>query len=597
LTASAQADVISNFAQTDSQCRFPGFWTSHSDYLPDLDNGGAAMTGLQFMLLQCDDNEIRPLPAWPSSWNVDFKLSAPSNTTVRLVLLGGNLSQLTVTPANRSNDLVKPTPPAPLGLTATAGNTRVGLSWAASVGASAYNVKRATASAGPYTTIASGVLNTSYLDSGLQNGTNYYYAISATNLWGEGTNSAPVSAMPGTNVAVRWQGDLIANLQSADLNSSSKVWTNRTSDPNAVGNFSTIGGANLNVANLAYGAGTIKALLVNQIGGNSVQSALNVPAEIISNSPVSVEAWIYPLNVNQTSCYLNYGYQGGSSSPMNEREFDYDSGGHGVISGNFGSLDTAWTTPPTAGAWHYVAVTYDGTTLMAYLDGTLDVTHVIGVPIATVRTLMQVGSAIAGTGVNGGNDPFHGYIASARATSGVLTAGEVANNYVMGPMGTAAALTPSGLIGAPGDGRVLLTWNASGNASSYNVKRATTSTGPFSVIAQNVAGLSVTNTGLSNGVVYYFVVSGTNSAGESTDSSPVSLRPVSMTRPLLQYGVNSNGLSLNWPQDHTGWTLEANTNALNTGSGANWVDVPGSTITNQMSFLITNTAFYRLVYR
>ena len=62
-------------------------------------------------------------------------------------------------------------------------------------------------------------------------------------------------------------------------------------------------------------------------------------------------------------------------------------------------------------------------------------THVIGVPIATVQTLMQVGSGIGGTGVNGGNDPFHGYIACARVESGVLTASDVAANYAVGPLG------------------------------------------------------------------------------------------------------------------------------------------------------------------
>lgn len=598
LTANAQADAISNFGQTDPQCRFQSFWTSHSDYLPDLDNGGAAMMGLQFMLLQCNGTEIRPLPAWPSTWDVDFKLCAPSNTTIRLVLKGGNLSQFTVTPSVRSNDVVRPTPPAPSGLTAIAGNARVGLNWAASVGASGYDVKRAAASAGPFTIIASGVAQTSYVDNVAQNGTTNYYTVSATNLWGEGTNSAPVSATPTTNVAVRWEGDLIANLQSADLSASSKVWTNRTSNTNGVGNFSTIGGANLNVTNIAYGSGTIKALVVNQAGGNSVQSALNVPAEIISNSPVSVEAWIYPVNVNQTSCYLNYGYQGGSSSPMNEREFDYDSGGHGVISGNFGALDTGWATPPTAGTWHYVAVTYDGTTLSAYLDGNLDVSRVIGTPIATVRTFMQVGSAIGGTGVNGGNDPFHGYIAAARVSSGVLTAGDIATNYVMGPAVTAAALPPTGLNGTPGDGRAVLAWNAVPNASNYNVKRATTSSGPFSVIAQNLSALSVTNTGLSNGSIYYFAVSATNSAGESFDSSPVSVRPVSTALPLLQYAVTSGQLRLNWPPDHTGWTLQAQTNPLNVGLGANWVDVPASSATNLTTLPINgSTVFYRLVYR
>ena len=127
------------------------------------------------------------------------------------------------------------------------------MSWAASTGASGYNVKRALASNGPYGTIASGVTKPTYLDTGLLNGTTYYYLVSATNLWGEGTNSVPVSATPTTNVAVRWEGDLIANLQAADLNAGSRIWTNRTSNPNSVGNFSTIGGANLNVASLSYG--------------------------------------------------------------------------------------------------------------------------------------------------------------------------------------------------------------------------------------------------------------------------------------------------------------------------------------------------------
>ena len=105
------------------------------------------------------------------------------------------------------------------------------------------------------------------------------------------------------------------------------------------------------MANASWNGHTVKYTLCQfQSGGNSVQSALVSPAEINSNNPVSVEAWIYPVDVNQTSCYLNYGYQGGSCPPMNEREFDYDNGGHGVISGNFGSLDTGWTTAPYG--WH-----------------------------------------------------------------------------------------------------------------------------------------------------------------------------------------------------------------------------------------------------
>ena len=56
-------------------------------------------------------------------------------------------------------------------------------------------MKRATTSGGPYTTIAS-PFTTSYTDSGLTNGTTYYYVISAVNSAGESPDSSQVSATP-----------------------------------------------------------------------------------------------------------------------------------------------------------------------------------------------------------------------------------------------------------------------------------------------------------------------------------------------------------------------------------------------------------------
>jgi len=86
-------------------------------------------------------------------------------------------------------------PGAPTGLAATAGNAQVGLSWSASSGATSYNVKRGTASGGPYTTIASPT-TTSYTDTSVTNGTAYYYVVSAVNTYGESANSSEVSATP-----------------------------------------------------------------------------------------------------------------------------------------------------------------------------------------------------------------------------------------------------------------------------------------------------------------------------------------------------------------------------------------------------------------
>ncbi len=68
--------------------------------------------------------------------------------------------------------------PVPVGLSATAGNIQVSLSWNASLGATNYNVKRSTTNGGPYTTVAS-LTGTSYTNTGLVNGTTYYYVVSA----------------------------------------------------------------------------------------------------------------------------------------------------------------------------------------------------------------------------------------------------------------------------------------------------------------------------------------------------------------------------------------------------------------------------------
>jgi hypothetical protein len=90
-------------------------------------------------------------------------------------------------------------PPATPGkLTANAGDSQVILSWLASPGATGYNLKRSATSGGTYVTIASNIASTSYTNVSLNNGTAYYYVVSALNPAGESTNSPYVSAVPGS---------------------------------------------------------------------------------------------------------------------------------------------------------------------------------------------------------------------------------------------------------------------------------------------------------------------------------------------------------------------------------------------------------------
>jgi hypothetical protein len=75
-------------------------------------------------------------------------------------------------------------PAAPTGLVATPGNAQVALAWNANTdaGLAGYDVYRASTSGGPYTNLtATPVTSPAYTDTGVVNGTTYYYVVKAIN--------------------------------------------------------------------------------------------------------------------------------------------------------------------------------------------------------------------------------------------------------------------------------------------------------------------------------------------------------------------------------------------------------------------------------
>jgi hypothetical protein len=101
------ADYLTKRATTKhAASRFPAFWGPNFDWIPDQDHGGNLLMGLQTMILQADDGKIRLLPAWPKNWNLDFKLHAPQNTTVRGTVRNGTLVDIKVTPESREKDII-----------------------------------------------------------------------------------------------------------------------------------------------------------------------------------------------------------------------------------------------------------------------------------------------------------------------------------------------------------------------------------------------------------------------------------------------------------------------------------------------------------
>jgi hypothetical protein len=150
--------------------------------------------------------------------------------------------------------------------------------------------------------------------------------------------------------------------------------------------------------------------------------------------------------------------------------------------------------------------------------------------------------------------------------------------------------TPTGLAATAGNGQVSLSWNASAGAASYNVGRSTTTGGPYSIVGTPTV-TNFTDTTVTNGTTYFYVVAAADLAGPSANSAQVSAAPSGSipnvtvtinpgaTQPISPwiYGINSLSQIPNAPKvtlNRLGgnrWTAyNWTTNASNAGSDFNF---------------------------
>ena len=104
-----------------------------------------------------------------------------------------------------------------------------------------------------------------------------------------------------------------------------------------------------------------------------------------------------------------------------------------------------------------------------------------------------------------------------------------------------AAATPTGLHGAVGVAGVSLGWDSSPGATSYRVKRATVSGGPYVNVASPPLN-AVADSSVAAGATYYYVVAAVNAAGESTPSGEVSFTTPVPPPPELVTWLKADGL-------------------------------------------------------
>ena len=361
------------------------------------------------------------------------------------------------------------TPAFPIGLSATAPSaTTVSLTWITVPGATSYSVKRSASSGGPYATLASGVTATNYTDT-VPAGMKYYYVVSAFAGAAESPNSLEISVNP----PYPWASQDIGSVGVAGgVSFSNGVFTVSGSGGDIWGTADAFRFVYLPVT----GNGTITARVLGvqntdvwAKAGVMIRANLasNVPNAFIAVTPGNGVTWQTRAGTNANS---GNSAVGGLSAPYWVRL---------VRSGNtftgYRSTDGVnWTQQGTA-TFTMSATAYVGLAVTAHNNSSLC--------IATFDNVTMPGWS----------------------------------NWTLPAAPAALAANAQGA-------QVVLSWPSSSTATSYNLKRATTAGGPYTILT-NLVTTNYTDAAVTNGTTYYYVVSALNPAGEGANSVQATVTP------------------------------------------------------------------------
>jgi hypothetical protein len=454
------------------------------------------------------------------------------------------------------------------GVSATANARSVQLNWNVNAASdlAGYTVIRSTTNGGPYEIVARGSTNNFFTDKSANQNKTYYYVVKAMDRsWNSSGNSAQVNATPTSGPTVVARHAFDGTLGDGSNNANHPIVTNGspTFVAGKYGSAADLDGATQSMmlpANMLVSVTNFTiAMWVNWDGGSAWQRLFDFG--------------------NDTTQYMFLTPSSGNGT----LRFAVTTNGGGAEQ----ILQTASALP--TGQWVHVAVTRNDSVARLYTNGVLAATNTVSITPA-------------------GFNPALNYVGESQYEADPLFNGRLDDlfiyNYALGDADIVALAnhvvpaTPAGLAATSGDGQVGLSWNVAPGAISYNVKRATTSGGPYSTIT-NVAVVAHTDMTVSNGMPYYYVVAGVNSYSEGAHSIQVSALPVSTAPVGLSIVTSGDLLNLSWPFDHTGWRLQTQTNELATGLGTNWLDVAGSTSTNSITVPVSSvdgSVFFRLMY-
>ncbi len=493
-------------------------------------------------------------------------------------------------------------PDAPLAVDAISGDASVALDWKHDSEGSAnftFNVFRATVAGGPYTQIDSGLTTSDYTDTGLTNGTTYYYVVTATNASGQSSDSVEVFATPvaGLSIVTNYIGGVITDSASWDTGLPVGQWGRIDQDASMDTSIVLDGYSILHTGGVLVPTGIKGLQLAN--GSTWITEGLDAStATSFRGVDVSSGAsfTLYQGTINTAGNRDWKITQTGSSIVVNggtinlgrhlliasDGEFTINGG---VINGNPGAGDIGVRSHSNTGTFNF--------------NG--GITTVNGIDLGGNNTIFNFGGASAGSltasafSSSFGSNSTINFLPGSRMSLTVSgedewaaakwAAGDLTyNGQGVAQLGSWAAVTapdglasdvrfeydsatetlmlangdlppsaPQGLSAASGDRQITLSWQmvSEPNVVGYAVYRSDTTGGPYALEANLNVVDEYTDTELVNGTTYYYVVTAINAdLNESDASLEQSGIPADASPPVAPASLESaagNGfVALNW---------------------------------------------------
>lgn len=429
-------------------------------------------------------------------------------------------------------------PSTPTGVTATAGERSVNLSWNEVSVATGYNVLKSEIPGGPFKQIATGITTTSYIDPNLIAGMTYYYVVTAENDKGISFNSAEVSAVPegepGTIYYVDDDFEDVAN----DTTPSGYTFTPYPQDTDHKVVVTDIpAGTTGNTSN--------KALILYDNGAGStefVRKFAPQTGKFVLEVDLTSQGW------PGTSTVLNLQDESGSKTALSFQlrkptaptaESSY------TLVYKKNGADYKLMAPPVNGKWYNlkVIVNVAAQTADIYID------HIL------VEDDAPLEADLSTTGIG-------------RISTKTPGTGKGTIYYDNLKIYVEPVESPNGLMSVPGNGKVMLNWTAAEGASTYTIKRSTTDGGPYTTVASGLTDISYIDETTVNETTYYYVVLATGTTGESGPSNQVMVTPSSAAiKPEAPFGLTAAARSaqvdLTWQnvENATSYTIKRSINS------------------------------------